>query len=79
VPERKLYSVQWLDARWRVTHRYLTLSVHTAKQDAVTAGDRVARVNQPSALRIYAEDGAVEDERIYGDEHFSSPGSPPMV
>jgi hypothetical protein len=67
VPERKLYWVQWVDERWRVSHRQLTLSAHWDKQDAVEAGARVARVNQPSALRIFREDGTIEDERTFGD------------
>jgi hypothetical protein len=70
VPERKLYWVQWVDDRWRVRCRGLTLSVHVAKQDAVAAGLRVASVNQPSAVRTCREDGSIEDERTYGAEAF---------
>ena len=66
--QRKVYWVQWLDERWRVRYRELTLSAHPAKQDAVDAALRVARVNRPSAVRICREDGSVEDERTYGDE-----------
>ena len=79
MPERKLYSVQWLDERWRVTHRQLALSVHWGKPDAVAAAVRVAEVNQPSAVRIYREDGALEDEKLYGADAIRSTRGRPTV
>jgi hypothetical protein len=63
---RKQCWVQYLDARWKVRHNQTTLSVHVVKQDAVDAGVKVAKANQPSELVICTMDGRIEDKRTYG-------------
>lgn len=71
---RKFYWVQFIDERWRVRHNQQTLTSHAVKQDAIDAGVKVAKANQPSELTICLRDGTIEDKRTYGDDPHPPPG-----
>lgn len=71
---RKRYWVQYLDTRWKVRYNQSTLSSHVVKQDAVDAGVKEAKANQPSSLKICRMDGTIEDERTYGDDPYPPRG-----
>jgi len=71
---RKGYWVQWLTERWKVRHQGQTLSIHVIKDDAIGAGAKVARTNQPSELFICRKDGTIEDRRTYGDDPYPPVG-----
>jgi hypothetical protein len=71
---RKQYWVQYLDQRWKVRHAGTTLSTHVVKDDAVTAGVKVAKSNMPSELIICRMDGTIEDKRTYGDDPYPPAG-----
>jgi len=47
---RKVYRVQYISERWTVRHEGSTLSTHVVKTDAVAAGQKVAKANEPSQL-----------------------------
>jgi hypothetical protein len=72
--KRNRYDVVPSGTAWRVTHSQSTVSTHARKQDAIDAGVRVARANQPSQLVIHRADGTIEDERTYGDDPFPPRG-----
>jgi hypothetical protein len=44
------------------------------KDDAITAGVKVAKANQPSSLKICRKDGTIEDERTYGNDPYPPRG-----
>lgn len=71
---RKSYWVQWLTERWQVRHEGATLSTHVVKDDAIDAGVKVAKANQPSELFICKKDGTIEDRRTYGEDPFPPAG-----
>jgi uncharacterized protein DUF2188 len=71
---RQTYWVQYLEQRWKVRHNLRTLSTHVLKSDAIDAGVKVARANQPSELLICRQDGTIEDRRTYGDDPYPPPG-----
>jgi hypothetical protein len=68
---RKIYWVQFLSQSWAVRHSQQTLSTHTLKDNAITAGVKVAKANQPSSLKICR---TIEDERTYGDDPYPPKG-----
>ncbi|MHC1558191.1 DUF2188 domain-containing protein [Actinomycetospora sp. C-140] len=65
VENRKKYWVSPNGTLWVVTHDKQQLSRHITKQEAVTAGRKVARANAPSQLLIMRGDGTIEDENTY--------------
>lgn len=71
---RKSYWVQYIESRWKVRHNQSTLSTHVVKDDAVDAGVKVAKANQPSELIICRMDGTIEDKRTYGEDPFPPKG-----
>lgn len=71
---RQSYWVQYLDSCWKVRHNLRTLSTHVVKDDAVDAGVKVAKANQPSELVICRMDGTIEDKRTYGDDPYPPKG-----
>ena len=71
---RKQYWVQYLDARWKVRHSQVTQSTHVVKDDAVDAGVKLAKTNQPSELVICRMDGTIEDKRTYGADPYPPRG-----
>lgn len=71
---RKRYEVVTSATGWKVTHQGLTVSNHSTKDDAVAAGSRVARANQPSQLVIHLANGVIEKEYTYGDDPFPPRG-----
>lgn len=72
---RKRYDVAPNGGNWSVKHAGSVLSTHAVKTDAVDAGVRVAKANQPSQLIIHRADGTIEDERTYGDDPRSLPAA----
>jgi Uncharacterized protein conserved in bacteria (DUF2188) len=71
---RKIYWVQYIGQRWAVRHAQQTISSHVLKDDAVSAGVRVAKANAPSSLKICRMDGTIEDERTYGADPYPPKG-----
>jgi hypothetical protein len=71
---RKSYWVQWLDERWKVRHQQTTLTTHVIKADAVEAGEKAAKADQPSELFICRKDGTIEDRRTYGQDPYPPKG-----
>jgi hypothetical protein len=71
---RKQYWVQYINTRWSVRHSGQTLSTHVVKDDAVSAGVKVAKANAPSELVICRLDGTIEDKRTYGDDPYPPRG-----
>lgn len=71
---RKIYRVQHLDESWQVRHDGHTLSRHVLKDGAVSAGQKVAKANQPSQLVVHRLDGTFEYEYTYGDDPFPPAG-----
>lgn len=71
---RKRYDVVYKNYSWAVTHASTTVSTHTVKSAAVTAGVIVAQRNTPSQLIIHRTDGTIEDERTYGNDPFPPRG-----
>lgn len=71
---RKTYWVRYIAERWTVRHDQQTLSTHVVKSDAIDAGVKVAKANEPSSLKICRMDGTVEDERTYGNDPFPPKG-----
>lgn len=71
---RKTYWVQYFLQRWVVRHNGVSLSTHVTKDVAITAGVKVAKVNQPSELFICKMNGEIEDRRTYGDDPFPPRG-----
>lgn len=71
---RKIYWVQFVSQSWAVRHSQQTLSTHVLKDDAITAGVKVATANQPSSLKICRKDGTIEDERTYGNDPYPPRG-----
>ena len=71
---RKSYWVQYLDSRWKLRHNQQTLSTHVLKDDAIDAGVKVAKANQPSEPVICRMDGTIEDKRTYGDDPYPPKG-----
>ena len=73
---RKQYHVSYItqSTNWVVTHQGQTLSRHVLKDDAVTAGTKVAKANIPSQLIVHRMDGTIEYEYTYGDDPFPPKG-----
>lgn len=71
---RKVYRVQYINDRWHVRYEGSTLSTHVVKSDAVSAGQKVAKANQPSQLVVHRQDGTIEYEYTYGDDPYPPKG-----
>lgn len=72
--KRNRYDVVPNGTNWSVKHEGRVLSTHVLKTEAVDAGVKVARANQPSQLVIHRADGTIEDERTYGGDPYPPPG-----
>lgn len=71
---RKVYRVVPNAGDWDVTHEGQVLSHHYLKDNAVEAGKKVAKANQPSQLVVHKADGTFEYEHTYGDDPFPPRG-----
>jgi hypothetical protein len=71
---RKQYFVVPHSTNWQVKHEGSVLSTHVLKADAIDAGVKVAKANEPSQLKIMRQDGTIEDERTYGNDPFPPRG-----
>lgn len=71
---RKIYWVKPSGSVWQVTHGDQILSTHVLKSTAVAEGQKVARANQPSQLRVMKQDGTFETEYTYGNDPFPPQG-----
>lgn len=71
---RKVYRVVPAGSDWQVTHNGRVLSTHHTKPPAVSAGQAVAKANQPSQLVVHRADGTIEYEYTYGDDPFPPAG-----
>lgn len=74
MPARSVYRVQYISARWCVRHQQSTLSTHVTKDAAVSAGQKLAKANQPSQLVVHKMDGTIEYEYTYGNDPFPPSG-----
>ncbi len=71
---RKVYRVVPSTGWWQVQHEGATLSTHRLKDEAITAGRKVALDNQPSQLVVHRADGTIEFEWTYGRDPFPPRG-----
>jgi hypothetical protein len=71
---RKVYRVQHISTNWHVRHNGSSLSTHALKNEAVSAGQSVAKANAPSQLVVHKLDGTIEYEYTYGDDPFPPKG-----
>jgi len=71
---RKIYWVKPSAGTWHVTYLNDVLSTHFTKDVAVAAGQKVARANEPSQLRVMKQDGTFDYEYTYGDDPFPPNG-----
>jgi len=71
---RKIYWVKPGDEWWVVTHDSSTLSSHYTKSAAIDAGQKVAKDNQPSQLRVMKADGTFDFEYTYGQDPYPPVG-----
>jgi hypothetical protein len=71
---RQIYRVQYIESRWCVRHNSTSLSIHVTKDAAVTAGQKVAKANQPSQLVVHKMDGTIEYEYTYGNDPYPPRG-----
>lgn len=68
---RKRYEVV---PSWDVKHNGQVLSHYVLKENAVEAGKKVAKANEPSQLVVHKADGTFEYEHTYGDDPFPPAG-----
>ena len=72
---RKVYRVLPDGGSWKVTGPTgSTLSTHSTKPPAVSAGQTAAKADQPSQLVVHKADGTFEYEYTYGDDPFPPKG-----
>jgi hypothetical protein len=72
---RKIYRVLPSGSSWKLTGPAGgTLSTHSTKAPAVTAGRSAAKNDQPSQLVVHKADGTFEYEYTYGDDPYPPPG-----
>ncbi len=71
---RKLYRVQYVNSAWAVRHEGVSLSIYVRKEEAVSAGQKVAKANAPSQLVVHRMDGTIEYEYTYGNDPFPPRG-----
>lgn len=70
---RNVYWVSPILGSWDVLNGDSVVSHHERKRDAVSAGARLARTNQPSVLKIRRRDGSLEGKRLYGNDPLPRP------
>lgn len=71
---RKVYHVVPNGTNWQVKHNGQVLSNHYLKVYAVSAGQQIAKANQPSQLVVHKADGTIEYEYTYGNDPFPPRG-----
>lgn len=71
---RKRYWVVPDGGNWAVKHDGTVLSRHVLKTNAVAAGQKEAKANQPSQLTVMRENGTIEYEYTYGDDPYLPSG-----
>lgn len=71
---RKQFHVVPSGTNWQVKYSGDVLSTHKLKSDAVSAGQNVAKANQPSQLVVHKADGTIEYEYTYGDDPYPPQG-----
>ena len=71
---RTRYRVVPNGGTWQLRREQTPLSNHTFKTDAVEAGRRVAKANQPSQLIVHKADGTIETEYTYGGDPYPPGG-----
>ncbi|MUL43169.1 DUF2188 domain-containing protein [Streptomonospora sp. PA3] len=71
---RNIYWAVPSGSQWQVKHEQRVLSTHPTKDKAVEEGQRVAKANQPSQLRVMRADGTFEYEYTYGSDPFPPVG-----
>jgi hypothetical protein len=71
---RKIYWVKPNGDWWVVTYDQSILSTHYTKSAAVDAGQKVAKENQPSQLRVMKSDGTFDYEYTYGADPYPPRG-----
>ncbi|MET7499563.1 DUF2188 domain-containing protein [Streptomyces microflavus] len=71
---RTRYRVVPNGSVWQLRREQASLSNHSIKADAVDAGRRVAKANQPSQLIVHKADGTIEAEYTYGGDPYPPQG-----
>lgn len=59
---------------WELRREEQLVSSHGRKDDAVQAGRKAARADQPSQLVVRGEDGKIQDESTYTDDPYPPEG-----
>lgn len=67
---RKVFHVVPYGTNWQVKHNGQVLSNHSLKSNAIDAGQRVAKANQPSQLVVHRANGTIEFEYTYGNDPY---------
>jgi hypothetical protein len=73
---RNTYDVTTHPSGWQVKKQgnLAASSTHVTKDAAVTAGQTLAKANQPSQLVVHKSDGTFDYEYTYGDDPFPPAG-----
>lgn len=71
---RNRYWVVPAGSSWQVKYLQGALSTHVLKSQAIEAGRKVAKANQPSQLTILKQDGQIETEYTYGGDPYPPRG-----
>ncbi|MGW4370768.1 DUF2188 domain-containing protein [Nocardia takedensis] len=72
--KRNRYWVVPSGSTWAVKFEQSVLSTHYLKSEAVTAGQKAAKANQPSQLTVLKQNGDIEYESTYGDDPYPPKG-----
>ncbi|MDR7279805.1 DUF2188 domain-containing protein [Catenuloplanes atrovinosus] len=71
---RKRFFVVPSGPMWQVKYNAEVLSTHSTKEQAVAAGQGIAKANQPSQLIVLRKDGTIEYEYTYGADPYPPVG-----
>lgn len=73
---RTIYDVSTHEDGWQVKRRDLSQAsvVKPTKAEAVSAGQVLAKNNEPSQLVVHKEDGTFDYEYTYGDDPYPPAG-----
>lgn len=71
---RNRYWVVPAGTNWQVKFKQQVLSSHLTKSNAIEAGRKEAKANQPSQLTILKQDGTIETEYTYGNDPYPPSG-----
>ena len=73
---RTIYDVTTHEDGWQVKRRGSDRAavVKPTKAEAVSAGQALAKNNQPSQLVVHKEDGTFDYEYTYGDDPYPPAG-----